>query len=153
MIAMPHPFTPTAAEDTSTESFWLKEAKATLRTRDPVDAAHDAEAPSDWQSISCSVGLAVSRASWPCQPVGPNWPEKTRSRARWADLQCGDILQTSTATIQGGPKWIKHFPLQINRASTAIAAQTKPLFFFRTPKLNNYRLSSVGSRFECNSRY
>ena len=56
-----------AAENRSAESFWLKEAKATLRSRDPVDAAHDVEA-----------------------------------LASWADLRCGDILQTSTATILGG---------------------------------------------------
>ena len=52
-----------ARHDAMTESFWLREAKATLRTRDPIDAANDAVALADW-----------------------------------ADLRCGDILQTSPAS-------------------------------------------------------
>ena len=54
---------PDARHDAMTESFWLREAKATLRTRDPIDAANDAVALADW-----------------------------------ADLRCGDILQTSAAS-------------------------------------------------------
>ena len=90
MIAMFHPFATPATEDRSAaalaESFWLKEAKAALRARDPVDAACDAEALARWaDSFSGQLALPTSGASHARQ-------------AQWADLHCGGILQTSTAT-------------------------------------------------------
>ena len=76
MMTMPRPFTPSAAEDRSAESFWLKEAKAALRTRDPLDAANDVEVlaagPTGHHMPDRPAGLICAVATF-CKPQQPHF--------------------------------------------------------------------------------